>query len=93
MTWRQVGFEETRMRHYLPFFVGWDHDVHADVERSTTELGNAHAKQSEVRLELTGDADQLKRWLGEIDAPVSISDGPPGIVARIPTSKGELTVR
>ena len=91
--WSQVGVEETRLEPYLPFFVGWDHDIHADVARSTAEIGNAHAKQSEIRLELSGDPDRLARWLGDIDAPVSISHGQPGIVAHIPTSLGELTVR
>ena len=92
LTWSQLGLEETRLEHYLPFFVGWDHDVHADMARSTAELGNAHAKQGEIRLELSCDPDRLERWLGDIDAPVSIGRGAPGILAHIPTSEGELTV-
>lgn len=91
--WSQAGFDETRLEPYLPFFVGWDHDIHADMARSTAEIGNAHAKQSEIRLELSGDPERLRRWLGDIEAPVSISHGDPGIVAHIPTSRGQLTVR
>ena len=30
--------------NYLPFFVGWDHDAHADMEALTGEFGNASAK-------------------------------------------------
>jgi hypothetical protein len=93
LTWRQVGFDETRMRHYLPFFVGWDHDAHADNQRLTDELGNASAKQADVTIELTGDPESLERWLGDLQAPVSITEGPPGITAWISTDRGPLTVR
>lgn len=81
-SWRQVGFEETRLQHYLPFFVGWEHDAHAENERLTNEHGNAHARQADVRIELTGDPHRLKRWLGDLEAPVSITAGPPALPRR-----------
>jgi hypothetical protein len=53
------------MEHYLPFFVGWEHDIHADMARSTAELGNAFVKQSEIRLELprrsATDGEEIER--------------------------------
>jgi hypothetical protein len=92
-TWRQVGFDETRMHPYLPFFVGWDDDVHAEMARSTAEVGNAHAQQAGVRLELTGDPSRLEQWLGTLEAPVTIMHGRPSITAYIETDRGTLTVR
>jgi hypothetical protein len=81
------------MQHYLPFFVGWDHDVHADMRRTTEELGNARAKRQDVKLELTGDPTRLEEWLGDLDAPVSITTGPPSITAHITTDRGEFILR
>lgn len=92
-TWRQVGFDETRIQPYLPFFLGWDHDVHTEMARSTEEIGNAYARQADVRLELTGDPPRLERWLGDIEAPVTITEGPPSITAHITTDAGTLTVK
>lgn len=92
-TWRQVGFDETRMHYYLPFFIGWDHDVHADMDRATEEVGNARVGQADLSLELTGDPARLEQWLGDVAAPISISEGPPSITAHIPTDRGQLTVR
>jgi len=91
-TWQQLGFDETRMEFYLPFFLRWEHEMHAEVEESTVELGNARAVQQDVSLALSGDQARLEQWLGEIEAPVTISDGPPGITAQIPTDQGLLTV-
>lgn len=81
------------MQHYLPFFVGWDHDAHADMERVTGQFGNASAKQADIMLELTGDPQRLKHWLGDLEAPVSITEGSPGITAHIPIDRGPLTLR
>lgn len=92
-TWRQVGFDETRVEYYLPFFIGWDHDVHTEMDLSTSEVANARAKPEEVTLKLTGDPGRLARWLGEIEAPISITHGTPSITATIATDRGQLTLR
>lgn len=91
-TWRQVGFDETRLHYYLPFFLSWDHDAHGDAARATDEIENAHAHAADVTLELTGDPARLEDWLGDIEAPVTIRDGPPSITAHIPTDRGTLTI-
>ena len=92
-TWRQVGFEETRTQPYLPFFLGWDHDVHAEMALATVEVDNARVRQADVTLELTGDPQALERWLGDIEAPVTIAEGTPSITGRIPTDRGVLILR
>jgi hypothetical protein len=88
-----VGFDETRVEYYLPFFIGWDHDVHTEMDLSTSEVANARAKPEEVTLKLTGDPGRLARWLGEIEAPISITHGTPSITATIATDRGQLTLR
>jgi hypothetical protein len=92
-TWRQVGFEETRMQPYLPFFLSWDHDVHVEMAQATDEVNNARARQADVTLELAGDPGRLAQWLGDINTPITIAKGTPSITARIPTDHGVLTVR
>lgn len=92
-TWRQVGFEETRAERYLPFFIGWDQDLHARMRAATGESGNPHAGQSDTRLELSGDPRRLAGWLADLDPPISITPGPADLTARISTSSRELVLR
>jgi hypothetical protein len=91
-TWRQVGFLETRMEPYLPFFVGWDHPMHDEAHEMTKELGNPQVSAADVRMELSGDPKRLSEWLGDIEAPCSIVEGPPALTAHIVSSSGDFSV-
>lgn len=86
--WRQVGFDETRNKPYLPFFV--DPPMHVQLMKA---VGNPRPMPSHVRMQLSGDRQRLTRWLGDIEAPFSIDAGPPALVAYITIPAGSLVLR
>jgi hypothetical protein len=86
--WRQVGFDETRTEPYLPFFVAPPMRI-----QLMNAIANPRSTPSRVRMELSGDPERLKQWLGDIEAPFSIEAGPPALAAHIRTAAGGFVLR
>jgi hypothetical protein len=96
LSWRLVGDVEAFIEPGLPFFIEWD-DLEA-AERVYAPRRDAADHEVAATgiswIELTGDPGRLRKWLGQIEAPIHFTQGPPGIHAiGIATDVGELVVR
>jgi hypothetical protein len=72
MTAHVTGVEAALTESFLPFFVG------SDSPRHPGESGTAGGL---TWIEVAGDADRLREWLGGADLPVRIVDDAPAIRA------------
>jgi Glyoxalase-like domain len=76
LRWRLAGVEQAVAEPSLPIFVEWGegtpHPGRAAVEHPA---GGARL----ARLELSGDAERLERWLGSHTLPVSVRPGTPAV--------------
>jgi hypothetical protein len=68
-----AGLAESMREPYLPFFIARDPGI-ANPARSDDGPGIAW-------IELAGDAERLREWLGQGDLPVRFVAGPPGVRA------------
>ncbi len=66
MTAQVAGVEEAMREPYLPFFI----ERHGDPGVSGITW-----------LEVGGDAERLREWLGGADLPIRVADGPPRVLA------------
>jgi hypothetical protein len=74
--WRLAGIAEAlKSGGFLPFFIQWEGpaELHPGGD-SSGEAGIAY-------VELTGDAEQLRDWLGGAELPVRVREGAGAIVA------------
>jgi hypothetical protein len=75
-----------------PFFVEWEGPPEgrpgaAEAEHDADPRGIAW-------VEVTGEEDDLREWLGDADLPVRVTEGEPAIVgAAIETDGGEIVFR
>jgi Glyoxalase-like domain len=89
--WRMAGLDDPRREPWMPFFLTWD---------VTDELypGRARARHGIratgiARLEVGGDAERLRAWLGGDELPIRVTDGEPGIHrVAVSTADGELVI-
>jgi len=89
LSWRLVGASELFAGASLPFFIQWDapllHPGRAPIEHRVAVHGIE-------RVEIRGDADELRARVGADDLPLSITAGAPGITATIGTAAGPLVI-
>lgn len=79
LEWKLAGLEVILGEPSLPAFIDWSaddphHPAGMPVQHSAEPAGVAW-------LELSGDAERIKRWCEGIDLPVQIVDGPPAVRA------------
>jgi hypothetical protein len=89
LTWRLAGLEHAARASFLPFFIEW-----GEATPHPSRAGGEESNDSEiVRLELTGDPEELQDWLDDEDVPVSVDTGPPAVTKVVlSTSEGELSI-
>jgi hypothetical protein len=68
--WRLAGVEQAAAEPCLPFFIEW--------APGTTLPGHGHEGRIDA-LELVGDAERVREWLGDHRLPLTVRPGPPGI--------------
>jgi hypothetical protein len=73
MTARLTGLAESLRQPFLPFFLSRDSDVE--------DPGAAGGAGSITWIEVAGDRALLEQWLGGVELPVRIAQGPPGVRA------------
>lgn len=92
LSWHLAGVSEALDTGALPFFIQWHgapelHPGKAAVDHQATPLGIAW-------VEVAGDAQAMRRWLGEPGLPLRIRDGEPELCAvGIDTAGGEVVLR
>ena len=65
-----AGIEQAAAEPALPFVIEWG---------AETPFPGAAARSVEVSLELRGDAERLRAWLGGHDLPVTVTPGAPAV--------------
>lgn len=80
-TWDILAFEERILEPYLPFFLRWqEQQAHNElVERLSDETGNRSVADGIAGLELSGDPQRLRDWVGGAEIPATIAAGEPAI--------------
>ena len=90
--WRMAGIDDRRRESWMPFFITWDipDELYPGRQRA------AHGVQPRGLswVEVAGDADRLRDWLGGAELPIRVvNDEPRGIHrVAIATSDGELVI-
>ena len=89
--WRSAGLEDPRREPWMPFFLAWDvpDELHP---------GRARARHS-VRaggiawVEVGGDVERLRGWLGGEQIPIRVVDAAPGVHrVAISTAESETVI-
>src|SRR5207248_7702350 len=79
LRWRMAGLERALDEPPLPFFIEWL--VPAEDRPGRSEVDHPAGARGIAHLEVAGDEDRLREWLGGADLPVAVVDGPPGVRA------------
>ena len=89
--WRMAGLDDPRREPWMPFFLTWD--VPTSCTRVALEPGHGVRATGIAWVEVGGDAERLRDWLGGDELPIRVTDGEPGIHrVAISTADGELVI-
>ncbi len=92
LAWRSAGSDEVRTRPHLPFFIDWE--VPEELHPGRSKADHLVEPAGISRIEVSGDASELRAWVDDADLPVRVVDGPPGLRSvGIATAGGELVLR
>jgi Glyoxalase-like domain len=91
LRWRSAGLDDSRREPWMPFFLAWD--VARDMHPGRARAGHGVSAGEIARLEVGGDAERLRGWLGGEELPILVTDEPPGVHrVAISTADGELVI-
>ncbi len=91
LAWRSAGLDEVRTQPHLPFFIDWE--VPEELHPGRSKVDHLVEPAGISRLEVSGDASELREWLDDADLPVRVIDGPPGLRSiGIATKGGEVVL-
>jgi hypothetical protein len=89
--WRMAGLDDPRREAWMPFFLAWD--VRQDLHPGRARAGHGVRATGIAWVEVRGDAERLRTWLGGDELPIRVTDGEPGIRRiAISTAHGELVI-
>lgn len=90
--WRSAGIDDPRREPWMPFFISWD--VSDELHPGRTRARHGVRVEGIAWVEVGGDAERLRTWLGGDEPPIRVTDGEPGIhrVAVATTADGELVI-
>ena len=89
--WRMAGLDDQRREPWMPFFLTWD--VPDELHPGRARAGHGVRATGLAWVEVGGDAERLRTWLGGDELPIRVSDGEPGIHrVAISTPDGELVI-
>jgi hypothetical protein len=91
LRWRMAGLDDPRRELWMPFFLIWD--VPASLHPGSARAGHGVRAEGIAWVEVGGDAEQLRDWLGDEELPIRVIPGEPGIRrVALATSDGELVI-
>jgi len=89
--WRMAGLDDQRREPWMPFFLTWD--VPDELHPGRARAGHGVRATGLGRVEVGGDAERLRTWLGGDELPIRVTEGEPGIHrVAISTPDGELVI-
>lgn len=90
LTWRLAGVELASAEPLLPFFIEWG----VGTSHPSRAFGaDANEGVGIARLALSGNADRLRKWLGDDVCSITVDTGPPGLRhVVLATPGGEVTI-
>jgi hypothetical protein len=89
--WRMAGLDDPRREAWMPFFLIWD--VPDELHPGRARAGHGVRATGLGRVEVGGDAERLRTWLGGDELPIRVTDVEPGIHrVAISTPDGELMI-
>jgi hypothetical protein len=91
LRWRSAGFDDERRAWWMPFFIAWDVPVERHPGRA--RAGHGARVTGIASVEIAGDAERLRSWLGEAKLPFAVVDGPGQIRSvTLSTADGALSI-
>ncbi|HKE53764.1 MAG TPA: VOC family protein [Actinomycetota bacterium] len=91
LRWRGAGLDDPRREPSMPFFLAWD--VPGKLHPGRARGGHGVRARAIAWVEVGGDAERLRSWLGGEELPIRVTDGEPGIRrVAIATSDSELVI-
>jgi hypothetical protein len=89
--WRMTGLDAPERESWMPFFLTWD--MADELYPGRQRAGHGVKAQGLAWVEVGGEAERLRAWLGGVDLPIRVTDAPPGIVrAAVATADGEIVI-
>jgi Glyoxalase-like domain len=89
--WRMAGLDDPRREAWMPFFLIWD--ISDELHPGRARAGHGVRTTGLGWVEVRGDAERLRKWLGGDELPIRVTDGEPGIHrVAISTPDGELVI-
>jgi hypothetical protein len=89
--WRMAGLDDQRREPWMPFFLAWD--IPDELHPGRARAGHGVRATGLRRVEVGGDAERLRTWLGGDELPIRVTDEEPGIHrVAISTPDGELMI-
>ena len=91
LRWRSAGLDDPRREPWMPFFLAWD--VPEELHPARARAGHGVRAQGIAWVEVGGDAERLREWLGGEVLPIRVADVPSGIHrVAMATAGGELVI-
>ena len=75
--WRSAGLDDPRREPWMPFFLAWE--VPDELHPGRARAGHGVRAQGIAWVEVGGDAERLREWLGGEVLPIRVFEGEPGI--------------
>src|SRR5262245_57514309 len=75
--WRMAGLDDARREPWMPFFLAWE--VPDEQHPGRARAGHGAWAQGIAWVELAGDPERLRAWLGADELQIRLIDGEPGI--------------
>jgi hypothetical protein len=89
--WRMAGLDDQRREPWMPFFLTWD--IPDELHPGRARAGHGVRATGLAWVEVGGDAERLRTWLGGDELPIRVTDDEPGIHrVAISTPDGELVI-
>ena len=89
--WRMTGLDAPQREPWMPFFMTWD--IPDELHPGRQRAGHVVKAQGLAWVEVGGDVERLRAWLGGRDLPIRVTDAPPGLVrAAVATARGEIVI-
>jgi hypothetical protein len=89
--WRMAGLDDPRREPWMPFFLTWD--IPDELHPGRTPAGHGVRAGGISWVEVGGDAERLRDWLGGEELPIRVIEGEPGLRrVGVATSDREIVI-